>query len=366
MRLAYTAMCRASSRVVWTTTAAGVAEDHGSPSRFLAAVAGVSTVADALASPADGGAPVTPRAVVASLRRIVRDVGSGEAAPRLAALGALAVRSDLPAYAHGAVEPGPDTGLVSPNITFSPSQAEAYDTCPRRYALERRLHVGDSSTVYLSFGSLIHDVLEATERAALDNGEPRGTEEAALIHLEERFDPVHFGGEPWATGWRRRATECLTRLYGNWPNGSLPVVDVERPFRIDLRDRTWTGRADRVEGADGRLRIVDYKTSGSAKSVAEARESLQLAFYSLAANADDGLDGTVSAAELWYPATRSAKSVTVRKLDLETLDQLEERLTGAATGILAESWDATPSDACDRCRVRQLCPAWPEGNEAFA
>ncbi len=366
MRLAYTAMCRASSRVVWTTTASGVAEDQGSPSRFLAAVAGVLTVDDALESPGDSSVPVTPRAVLAALRRVVRDVGSGDVAPRLAALGALAARSDLPAFAHGTVERGPEDGLVAPDMTLSPSQAEAFDTCPRRYALERRLHVGDTSTVYLHFGSLIHEVLEVTEQAALDAGEPRGTEEAALIHLEEQFDPVQFGGEPWATGWRRRAEECLTRLYRNWPDGSLPVVDVERSFRTDIAGHTWTGRADRVEGSEGRLRIVDYKTSGSAKSVAEAKESLQLAFYALAANADEGLGGTVSAAELWYPAARGAKSVTVRKLAMEDLEELEERLGEAATGIFAGSWEPTPSDACDRCRVRQLCPAWPEGNEAFA
>jgi superfamily I DNA/RNA helicase/CRISPR/Cas system-associated exonuclease Cas4 (RecB family) len=365
MRLAYTAMCRASGRVVWTTTAAGVAEDQGSPSRFLAQVAGVETLEEALASPTDGGAPVTPRAVVATLRRTLRDV-TAPATARLAALGALASRGDLPQFAFGTVERGSDRGLVGGTMTLSPSQAEAYDTCPRRYALERRLHVGDSSTVYLLFGSLVHDVLERAERAARDRGDHHATENEALRELDTRFDPADFGGEPWATAWRRRAEEALARLYRGWPRESLPVVDVERPFAIEFGGRAWTGRADRIEGAAGRLRIVDYKTSSSAKSVSEVEESLQLAFYAVATAADSGLGGEVAAAEMWYPAVRAAKSVTIRRLDLGRLDELKGRLVAAADGIAAEVWEATPSDACERCRVRNLCPAWPEGSEAFA
>jgi superfamily I DNA/RNA helicase/RecB family exonuclease len=365
MRLAYTAMCRASSRVVWTTTAAGVAEDHGFPSRFLAQVAGVDTLEEALASPTDGGAPVTPRAVVAALRRTLRDV-TASSAERLAALGALVSRSDLPDFAHGTMERGGDGGLVATGMTLSPSQAEAYDTCPRRYALERRLHVGDSSTVYLLFGSLVHDVLEHAERAAMDRGDHHATEDEAQAQLEERFDPADFGGEPWATAWRRRAAEAISRLYQNWPKESASVVDVERPLAIELDGRSWTGRADRIEGADGRLRIVDYKTSGSAKSVSEVEQSLQLAFYAIAAAGDAGLSGEVAAAEMWYPAVRAAKSVTIRRLGLERLDELAGRLVAAADGIFDEEWGATPGDACERCRVRRLCPAWPEGREAFA
>ena len=113
------------------------------------------------------------------------------------------------------------------------------------------------------------------------------------------------------------------------------------------------------------MHVVDYKTSASAKNKAEIAESLQLAFYVLAAIADPGLPGEVTAAEMWYPAAKT-KSVTVRGLDLERMDELVARLGDAAGGIFAEDWTPRTGDHCERCRVRPLCPAWPQGSEAFA
>ena len=100
-------------------------------------------------------------------------------------------------------------------------------------------------------------------------------------------------------------------------------------------------------------------------SVRDAKESLQLAFYTIAANADESLAGDVAAAELWYPASRTSQSVAVRSLDMDLVEDIKVRLGSTADGIFAESWEPRVSTDCERCRVRQLCPAWPEGNEAF-
>ena len=64
---------------------------------------------------------------------------------------------------------GPDSGVLPERFRLSPSQAESYETCPRRYVLERRLGIGDGSSVYALFGSLVHEVLERAEQAALDH-----------------------------------------------------------------------------------------------------------------------------------------------------------------------------------------------------
>jgi hypothetical protein len=58
--------------------------------------------------------------------------------------------------------------------------------------------------------------------------------------------------------------------------------------------------------------------------------------------------------------------VTTLGLDLARLHELQQRLETVAEGIKAERWDPTPGDHCERCRMRPLCPAWPEGAEAFA
>jgi len=37
----------------------------------------------------------------------------------------------------------------------------------------------------------------------------------------------------------------------------------------------------------------------------------------------------------------------------------------AADGIRAERWDPVPGSHCRNCAVRRVCPAWPEGREAY-
>ncbi len=99
-----------------------------------------------------------------------------------------------------------------------------------------------------------------------------------------------------------------------------------------------------------------------------AATSLQLGFYSVATTSDPfvAAHGSVVAAEMWFLSHhRDRKSVYTRSLDLALLDEVEAELAGIAESIAAEDWEPTPGDGCDRCRVRLVCPAWPQGREAF-
>jgi CRISPR/Cas system-associated exonuclease Cas4 (RecB family) len=61
-----------------------------------------------------------------------------------------------------------------------------------------------------------------------------------------------------------------------------------------------------------------------------------------------------------------AKTVTTRKFDMRLLEQVEARLEAAAAGITAEDWSPSPGSQCERCSLRQVCPAWAEGGPGFA
>ncbi len=370
MRLAYTAMCRASRRVVWTATAGGPNETQSAPSRFLALAAGTDTVEHAARAPDAGDRPVvTPSEAEAWLRRLLRNPAE-PAALREAALDCLA---DGPAWGlrpatdfAGVAARGPDDGLLPDGYTLSPSQAESYLNCGYRYALERRLHVGDETNVYMAFGTLIHDVLEVVEAAAMERGDRHAGVEEALACLDNRWDPVPFGGDPWSEGWRAHAEATLRHLYAHWPEEGRPVA-LEHPLELELDGITWRGRADRIEEVDGAVRIVDYKTSKSPMGVEEAATSVQLGFYVVAAAADPAIraHGEPSAAELWYPAQHRRRSLARRRFDPARSGEVLGAIGEAAAGIAAEDWETRPGPRCERCRVRIVCPAWPEGREAY-
>jgi len=380
-RLAYTAMTRARRRVIWTATARGLDEAPGRPSRFFTTIAARVGV-DAgrppgrvsvcpPTHPAEGGRlPVTAHEAEAALRRCLVDVAAPRPA-RLAALRVLAIGEEWglrpAADFNGVRDRGPDDGLIGDQVVLSPSQAQMYEDCPRRYALERRLKVGSDTSLHSAFGTLIHDVLETVERTARDQGREHSTLDAALTELGERFDPNDYGGRPFADSWLNRGHDGLIRLYENWPTRKRRALDLERTVEAEVGGIKWTGRIDRIDSGPGGLTIVDYKTSKHPVQIAEAAESLQLGFYALAVDRDSDLDahGPVVGAELWYPM-HGTRGVTTRKFDMGLLSHVEARLQLAAEGIRSEDWTPKPGTHCERCSLRQVCPAWAEGGPGFA
>jgi RecB family exonuclease len=229
--------------------------------------------------------------------------------------------------------------------------------------------VGNEGSLYTAFGTLIHFVLERTEEAALQAGLPHGTLEEALEQLDRSWPDAErdFGAAAFASAWRRRAEVLLESMYTNWirPDGS--VVASERQVSLQLAGVEWTGRIDRIEEiGSGRLRLVDYKTTKTPMTLREAAEALQLGFYLLAAQSDPAISalGTPVEAEFWYPAYEQKKQW--RQFDPEKSESVGDRLTKAAAGIQAEDWRALPGPHCRNCRVRVVCPVWPEGREAYA
>ncbi|NNF68231.1 MAG: Dna2/Cas4 domain-containing protein, partial [Acidimicrobiia bacterium] len=366
-RLVYTAMTRASHRVVFTATTATTALGPIGPSPFLDTIEAFRADLEEPDGADSWFTPLSSAEAEARLRRIAADISEPETRRRAAvrvlaeAPGALRSPRQFATTRHY----GPDTGIVPADHKLSASQASNYDTCPRRYVLEYHLAIGAEETLHMRFGTLIHDVLETVEKSALEEGQSRSTLEEALTQLSLDFEPDLFGGPPWAAAWLRRGEKTLNQLYEKWPPGGWNGVDFETSFTIDRVGATWRGRIDRIERRGDEIRVVDYKTSTSVPTKDEAGRSLQLGLYVMAVDELD-LDGAVTGAQLWFPSAKPNKtSIQTRSLDMANIVDVEERLEAVAEGIRDEEWPPTPNDRCDRCRVISLCPAWPDGREAF-
>jgi ATP-dependent exoDNAse (exonuclease V) beta subunit len=369
-RLAYTASTRARRRVVWTATTAGIDESERRPSRFILAAAGVASF-DEIRPPQAGAdtdefAPVSLLDAEARLRRLLLDPEA--AAPRrLAALSTLVTSPYWdPAGFAGVAEPGPDSGLVDSGLRLSPSQADSYQKCPRRYALERRLRALDFDSPYATFGSLVHEVLENTEKQAAEHGHAHGDLTSALEELDrvwDRYPP--FGPPPLDDAWKRRAVQFLEQMYLDWPGGDDPPIALEIELRTRVGDTDWVGRADRIDRAGAGLKVVDYKSSKNPPPLKEVATSLQLGYYALAAAEHPELvhHGPPVAAELWFPLAKRRDKVF--PFDMSNLDHIRTALADVAAGIRSEDWTPRVGSHCGRCEFRGVCPAWPEGREGF-
>ncbi len=361
MRLAYTAMTRARRRVVWTATAAGIDQGEKRPSRFLLAASGER--APGLPDETERE-PLTILEAETSMRRTLLDVAAPPAR-RLAAARVLSGTEGAawdPSAFPGAVEPGPDRPVIGERFRMSPSQAESYRSCPRRYVLERRLRLGDNTaSVYAHFGDLVHEVLELAEEEVIGTGETHATVDRAIELVDRVWETrADFGTPELDEAWRSKAVDMVTKLYEKWPGRGEPV-EVEMSIETEIEGVTWLGRVDRLERSRDGLRVVDYKTGGTAPSNDDAAQSIQLAFYAMAVGRTQG---EVVASEMWFPRT-SAKSVTTRQLAMHRLGEVVETMSVITRNIAEEDWSPRVSDACQWCAFRSSCPAWPEGRGAF-
>jgi superfamily I DNA/RNA helicase/RecB family exonuclease len=363
-RLAYTATTRATSRVVWTAAANNDPAAGGQPSRFLPLIAEPT-------QPLTHPDPLTPRAFEAALRRTARDP-LVPLVRRLAALDVLARGPEVglvdPMIRYGTRRRGQDNSITPETLRLSPSQADTYAKCPRQYAIERFLLTRSETTDPMRFGNLIHHVLENAERAASDTGRERSTSDEAIEYLESAWDEHGFGDDAVGLSWKRRAEQTLDNLYTKWPTSGSPVA-FEKGLELEIGGVDWTGRADRIERRGSELYVVDYKTSASAASVAEAKTSIQLGFYLLAAMTDAELAdlGSFTGAEFWYPRKDPNKnSIVTRSFSMSCINEVRDLLEEITASIAAEEFPPVVGSHCDTCDVALVCPARDEGREAFA
>lgn len=360
-RLAYTAMTRASAKVVWTATSSDEV-DGPMASRFLPLVAPVT-------DPIHDASPLTPRSFEATLRRTLSDPLALDV-DRLAAAEILSRGPELglsdPLTRYNTLVAGSDEGLVPENLRMSPSQAGSYVDCPRRYAVDRYLMTQSDETDYMRFGSLIHQVLEEAELEAKTSGAQRATAPDAIRWLDRLWDELGFGEDAVGMAWRRRGVTMLEDMYRLWPSSARPV-GLETPLSLVVDDTPWFGRADRVEATDSGVTVVDYKT-GQTVTKAEAAESIQLGYYAMAAAEDPVIatEGDIVGAEFWYPKVLKKHAIATRHFDMENLDTVRDTMIEITSRIRAEDFRPTPGPQCSTCRVELVCPARSAGKEAFA
>jgi RecB family exonuclease len=268
---------------------------------------------------------------------------------------------------YGIRERGPDDPITPETLRLSPSQADAYARCPRKYAIERFLLARSETTDPMRFGTLIHNVLEHAERAAAADDRERSTYEEAIEHLEDAWDEHGFGDDAVGLSWRHRAEQTLSNLYTKWPKSGSPVA-FEKDLTLQIGGVDWRGRADRIEQRGTDLHVIDYKTSATAASVADAESSIQLGFYLLAAMSDPDLAnlGSFTGAEFWYPRQDPKKhAIVTRNFSMSSIDGVRDVLEEITASIMAEDFPPVVGSQCDTCDVALVCPARQEGREAF-
>ena len=373
-RVFYVAATRASYRCI-VTTSPGPSR-RGEPSRFIAEIA---TEIPEVETSTEDKAPLTFSEAAARYRKIL---GDPAAAPgrRVAALAGIARTCELDPscsaarpsewwwrwdWTEGSVpiraqQPARDD-LPLDKLRTSYSRISTYDNCGLQYLLSVAMGLDPESSHNMAFGRVVHKVFEELETGAIAL-DPT----AAYARYEELFEEIEneFPNKAIARQFHRDGQLMIER-YGRYLKPGR-AAKAETAFDVDFNGHRVTGRIDRIDALGKNLVISDYKTSSSPIGWDEAKESLQLAIYYLAAKNDPEIAalGEPSSMQLIYPKPPLSRNDVQRRC--QTPEQAEaalQRLPALIDGVLAEDFRPNPEADCTWCRFKPLCPLWSEGKE---
>jgi hypothetical protein len=176
-------------------------------------------------------------------------------------------------------------GMPARLYPCTPSRLTAWLDCPRRYRmiyLDRPPPSKGPPWAHNSLGASVHNALAGWWKLP----QPERTAEAAGDLLERGWIGEGFAG-PEQSAWYR---DDARRMVEGYVSGLDPLdepLGVERTVATRTGKIAVSGRVDRLDerpAADGaELVVVDYKTGRHLLSTDDARSSLPLALYALAA-----------------------------------------------------------------------------------
>ncbi|MET1004045.1 MAG: ATP-dependent DNA helicase, partial [Propionibacteriaceae bacterium] len=408
-RLFYVACTRARSRLV-VTAVSGTEGEGDQPSRFLTEL-GVPV----RALPGRPRRPLSLPALVGELRSVSVDPEAPPSLREQAAirLGRLADATDgdgrplVPAanpdrwWGMRPVSAAPAPVVATEaSVYLSGSQLASVLACPRQWFLARKAQAESVRNTAASFGSVVHVLAEHGARADADPN-------ALSDHLETVWDQLDFDAN-WLSAVERVEAESALERFAAWqesrPDRELLGTEVAFSCEVDLGTETiqLTGSADRVErDGQGRVRIVDFKTSRTAPAVADVVVQDQLGVYQLAVQAGAfaevaGPDARPGGAELVYlrlaegsgsqpkvflqpslddvPFPLEALGIEVPASESEPPNLLavsqptwvHRRLAQAAEVIRGEQFEARINRGCRYCPFRGSCPAQAAGRQVVS
>lgn len=250
--------------------------------------------------------------------------------------------------------------MPEPLYVASPSRLLAWLDCPRRYRmayLDRPRPAARPQRAHTSVGLSTHNAL----RDWWDLPPPERTPTSAAAVLRRGWIDVGFGSPGQSDRWRGRVAAEVSSYLTSSGAGVDPrrqPIGVERTVSGVLTPAgaltpfVVTGRIDRLDERDGRLVVVDYKTSRRPPTAEDARTSLALAMYAILAARV--LRRSCTTVELHHVPSGE---VVAHEHTRESLERkVAEAASIAADARAADSWHRASIDAA-AAPSRQRAPA---------
>jgi RecB family exonuclease len=172
-------------------------------------------------------------------------------------------------------------GMPTRLFSCTPSRLTTWLDCPRRYKftyVDRPAPAKGPPWAHNSVGATVHSVLAAWWDLPVD----RRTPESAAALVRTKWINLGFRDDAQDAAWRDRAASMVERYVAGLDPHDVPV-GIERTVAMRTERLAFSGRIDRLDRRGDELVVVDYKTGRHVLTTDDARGSLALALYALAA-----------------------------------------------------------------------------------
>ena len=250
--------------------------------------------------------------------------------------------------------------------SLSPSRASDFTSCPLLYRFRTIDQLPEPPSEAAARGTVVHKVLEDL----FDLPAPERTPRQAKSMVEQAWEDVRSLDPALATlftseaegaeeGWLESCRQVLRRYF-----------DLEDPRRLEPAEREHyvealldsklllRGFIDRVDvAADGRIRVVDYKSGRVPSEAYEAKALFQLKFYALVIWRTRGV--VPAMLQLIYLGSGDILRYVPDEADLLATERKAEAIWRAIrTAQETGEWQPNPGRLCGWCAHKSLCPAF--------
>jgi putative RecB family exonuclease len=250
------------------------------------------------------------------------------------------------------------------SAALSPSRAADFMQCPLLYRFRVIDRLPEAPSPAAVRGTVVHAVLERL----FDLPPSERTPQAADRLLNPEWERVResrpeladlFGTDVEALQtWLTSASALLARWFTLEDPTRLEPAERELYVETALDDGlVLRGYVDRIDvAADGRVRVVDYKTGRAPSEAFEAKALFQMKFYALVLWR---LHGRLpSVLQLVYLGNGEILRYRPDEADLLATERKVKALWQAiSTAASSGDWRPSPSRLCDWCDHHAYCPA---------
>jgi DNA helicase-2/ATP-dependent DNA helicase PcrA len=235
-----------------------------------------------------------------------------------------------------------------------------YETCPRQYQFFREYDFTPSRSAVIFFGLLVHQTIEEIHRIALD-GKLDTLDEARIRELFDRTfrflclsDVRPIGGAAKESAF----TQVMNYFRQN-RDEMHRVIQTEVDVSLEKDGYILTGKVDLLLGGDGKLELLDFKTSPRPKDSPHliAAYERQLCTYAHILERRHGrhVDRLLL---YWTSEPRKEDALMVLPYDPARVEEAGRHFDETVRCIQAQEFGVTtPPEAaiCKECDLKMLC-----------